>query len=1740
MMDNGSIDSGFAGYIQSHSIHPLGISKKINFTPQNNKAIESRAHQQILKMVAETLGGKNDLEMISNSFKCLYLVPGTEASISVIKKHHILVIKLIEAKLYREGLVELQALQQYLRYIVNGKNVSFEAMSLKELVGGISFPVELKSPKKKESLENSDSNSTNSTTISGLPSAITSQLVTLIITFHFLVLQCMLQYISSNLRSVATNKNELNHSTFRDISNLFLHNSNFLKWLQLSKAQNSSHIHNNPDLIHQNSLVKYQNNIIKMINGYTKVLDILIKNLKSHKLKVYRSCFLLKLVEFKGEALSSVNIETIVVDNELVPFINDLEESNIDITAIVERIQPSSTLEIEKNLHSFVLKPTTDALHILQLKLTRVDGDILLNAHVMEMLQLSPNENNETFLPLISIMVSHFVTSTQSMATLTRNHLIILDSFTRTLKNVIEIKKESETIIAILQQLYTIFSNFKQLKRVRNLSNLLYNLGNKVKSVNSWTFSIDYESFIYNEEPKEENFAQLELKSQKIVNSLLGLGYIQEASLILGDLVQVFEVHREGPYLTTTENPLLVHLVVKCISMKKDIAGRFFGENNLSDSFKTALVISVFEFLEKLTNADEKTMVASGVMNSLSISDRNLKLIIIYHYYEISSLNNRIDIKADEFQSNDSALLLSGVFLQQLINFKFNEDLLRRVIQLFETWVSQNNHPFEEYEIKIFTLLIRFLKFNGLSGQIILLINRYKSNYLSGTDTSINSPTISNTKFQFLLENELYMSLLKLSLQKVSSDTLVNINTMLKQFKITSIHEIINFNLHQFEYCVLIKNNIMAKEKFGKILKVLKSRSEFNLNGNSQLKLIDKFNNLMLVARFQFITSKFNLSLGNHLEAVRNIKISIKLLYSIVKKCGNITRSNYNRLKWETTHLLFDSYRQILTILKHLGLSRDFLYFLNEFEKLNLSSLIPLINCLNHFDLIVYNFYIQSEDIETSFEKVDELLRYELVTENLNVSDDLKKVLILRQGKQIGLDSEKINGFMERRVEMIENMKENDEMIEIMEENDEMLEIPKENDQAEKCSNKRIKTNYSNRDQMGLINADSYTGNSVSEALGNLKVDQISPKILKNLSHSSSFDWNYIFSMISNISIQEVNSLSTKLISSKVKIFQTISELGQTLNYRMMADTVRALPCIVNEGYIDKNMLNLSIINSLIECKEALLSFLTTASLTSITHYQLRDLNCLLGKCLSLISSMTIFKLQTTLLFDLYYLQDMANSIPFKNDRLINHSSTKPDDLLPLEIVSDRALEQFEALSINFNLDLNLHLPDNWSVINLDVCSSGDLILTKFLKGKQPFFMRIPSKGDFDQSDTFLKFKDTFQDIIHQSDLSTKSITTSKITTKEDRKRWWKLRFSLDLKLKELLNEVQQWFGGFKSIFNNFNEDSVYCKFKLDLIKVINTSLPSRKGSANSFMEFDENIIKSFYALPSYEKSSVDHLLYFIIDSLSFHGEQNRYEEIKFDKFHKSIEILFDKYFNLRSRFSNEHMVLIPSSKCAFFPWESMDCLENKSISRVPSVDLLIELLKSKKSNFSIKNKANTFYMINPGGDLVRTEEKFKAKFQQNLDWNGWVGQQPGEDRFLESLLATDLFVYLGHGGCDQYLKTSTLFKKCLPNGPKLPPSLLIGCSSGALKDNGFLEASGNIYNWLTCGSPMTLVNLWDVTDKDIDHFSLSVFEKWSLLGTGKKNLSICDAVVQSRSCCTLKYLNGAAPVVYGLPLYLE
>lgn len=79
--------------------------------------------------------------------------------------------------------------------------------------------------------------------------------------------------------------------------------------------------------------------------------------------------------------------------------------------------------------------------------------------------------------------------------------------------------------------------------------------------------------------------------------------------------------------------------------------------------------------------------------------------------------------------------------------------------------------------------------------------------------------------------------------------------------------------------------------------------------------------------------------------------------------------------------------------------------------------------------------------------------------------------------------------------------------------------------------------------------------------------------------------------------------------------------------------------------------------------------------------------------------------------------------------------------------------------------------------------------------------------------------------------------------------------------------------------------------------------------------------------------------------------------------------------------------------------------------------------------------------------------------------------------------------------------------------------------------------------------SPCLVVNLWDVTDKDIDKFAQSVFNRLKLepetvkarkqgknVGSG---VSVVRAVAESRDVCKLKYLTGAAPIVYGIPFYL-
>lgn len=153
-----------------------------------------------------------------------------------------------------------------------------------------------------------------------------------------------------------------------------------------------------------------------------------------------------------------------------------------------------------------------------------------------------------------------------------------------------------------------------------------------------------------------------------------------------------------------------------------------------------------------------------------------------------------------------------------------------------------------------------------------------------------------------------------------------------------------------------------------------------------------------------------------------------------------------------------------------------------------------------------------------------------------------------------------------------------------------------------------------------------------------------------------------------------------------------------------------------------------------------------------------------------------------------------------------------------------------------------------------------------------------------------------------------------------------------------------------------------------------------------------------------------------------------------------------------------------------------------------------------------------------------------------------------------------------------------------------------MGCSSAAVTTNGEYEPSGMVLSYLAAGSPAVVGTLWDVTDKDTDRASVKMGEVWGLWdGQERENLkgrkrkgkgkdkdqdveiprragramdrcaipqydgafdepwedgaagkegvrekaSLVQAVMRSREECYLRYLNGAALVVYGVPVYL-
>ncbi|KAG9048841.1 hypothetical protein FS837_011847, partial [Tulasnella sp. UAMH 9824] len=245
-------------------------------------------------------------------------------------------------------------------------------------------------------------------------------------------------------------------------------------------------------------------------------------------------------------------------------------------------------------------------------------------------------------------------------------------------------------------------------------------------------------------------------------------------------------------------------------------------------------------------------------------------------------------------------------------------------------------------------------------------------------------------------------------------------------------------------------------------------------------------------------------------------------------------------------------------------------------------------------------------------------------------------------------------------------------------------------------------------------------------------------------------------------------------------------------------------------------------------------------------------------------------------------------------------------------------------------------------------------------------------------------------------------------------------------------------------------------------------------------------------------------------------------------------------------------------------PWESIPILRGRSVSRIPSISFLldrVDLVRHQQGQ-AITSRSSTggpppdrttvdplktFYILNPSGDLKNTQSTFEPKFKdlEKLGWKGITGRPPTEEEMLQGFQRNDLVLYFGHAAGHQYIRSHKI-----RNLPRCAATMLWGCSSGALREMGDFERIGTPNHYMLAGCPTLVANLWDVTDREIDRVATAVLSKLRIDGEhlnpkGKNTsgdasaVSVVQAVAEARESCKLKYLTGAAPVVYGIPFYL-
>ncbi|KAH7345409.1 peptidase family C50-domain-containing protein [Rhizoctonia solani] len=479
-------------------------------------------------------------------------------------------------------------------------------------------------------------------------------------------------------------------------------------------------------------------------------------------------------------------------------------------------------------------------------------------------------------------------------------------------------------------------------------------------------------------------------------------------------------------------------------------------------------------------------------------------------------------------------------------------------------------------------------------------------------------------------------------------------------------------------------------------------------------------------------------------------------------------------------------------------------------------------------------------------------------------------------------------------------------------------------------------------------------------------------------------------------------------------------------------------------------------------------------------------------------------------------------------------------------------------------------LPKHWTVVTINVTDDKTaLIISRQRPDHPPVIFCLPldrrgREGDDEEQFSYDDAIDEFVSIIETSD----RITHEGVNIEGNKQaiaEWWAERTVLDQRMRELLDNIEFcWLGIFKTALAT---PHIHGSDTLSLLRSRLDKAFKRNGigsdKASARPKLDKGLLDCFSSIsPKCRDEELEDLAYFILDLYQLHGTSIALSDVDIDTLVVDLRNALEEHaLKTTPRpipVEDHHMFLVLDKNAQRIPWESIPVLRGRSVSRIPSISFLVDRIQLARHRQGLSlalpdsksdaqqidrieiNPKRVRYVLNPKGDLKHTEKQFGPwlkRMTKEAGWSGTIGRKPTEEEMARSLSGSDLFIYFGHGGGEQFIRSQKIrhLSQC-------SAAMLWGCSSGAMREMGDFDPIGTPYHYMLAGCPTLVATLWDVTDRECDRFAQSVFTSLKLDDPKKSKTaktSVVQAVASAREACKLKYLTGAAPVIYGIPFYL-